>query len=124
MVEAGVGETVAARHLSPPSSRFWGPAGIAFNPLDGREIGRRPLLWRGDVVWGATAYWAHLALVANGRAELAARLSRQFETTIRDAGFREFYSAQTGEGLGAGAEHGFTWPALVLEMRANEAEAR
>ena len=123
MTEAGFGAKAASAHLTPPASRFWGPAGVAFNPLDGRPIGRRPLLWRGDVVWGATTYWAHLALIATGQPDLAAQLRRQFEDLIRREGFREFYSAQTGEGLGAGAEGGFTWPALVLEMRANEAEA-
>jgi hypothetical protein len=35
-------------------------------------------------------------------------------------GFREFYDAWSGEPGGAGAESGFTWPALVLEMRGNE----
>jgi hypothetical protein len=28
-------------------------------------------------------------------------------------GFREFYDSRTGTGAGA---HGFTWPALVLDM--------
>lgn len=123
MIEEGLGARVAEAHLRPEASRFWGPAGVAFNPLDGREIGPRPLLWRGDVVWGATAYWAHLVLARNGRLDLAGRLSQQFEDVVRRAGFREFYSAQTGEGLGAGETDGFTWPALILEMRAEEVEA-
>jgi hypothetical protein len=122
IIEAGLGERVVAAHLAPGSSRFWGPAGLAFNPLDRREIGRRALLWRGDVVWGAPTYWAHLALVRNRRRDLAARVRTQFEGLIRRFGFREFYSAQTGEGLGAGKRGGFTWPALILEMQANEAE--
>jgi hypothetical protein len=122
IIEAGLGERVAAAHLAPTSSRFWGPAGLAFNPLDRREIGRRALLWRGDVVWGAPTYWAHLALVRNQRRDVAAHVRTQFEELIRRSGFREFYSAQTGEGLGAGKREGFTWPALILEMQANEAE--
>jgi len=122
IVAAGLGERVAAAHLAPQSSRFWGPAGLAFNPLDGREIRPQALLWRGDVIWGATTYWAHLALVRNQRRELASFARTQFEDLIRRSGFREFYSAQTGEGLGAGKRDGFTWPALILEMQATEAE--
>ena len=123
IIQAGLAERVVAKHLAPQSSRFWGPAGLAFNPLDGREIRSRALLWRGDVVWGATTYWAHLALVRNQRRELATHARTQFENLIRRSGFREFYSAQTGEGLGAGKRDGFTWPALVLEMQATEAES-
>jgi hypothetical protein len=122
IIAAGLGERVTAAHLAPESSQFWGPAGLAFNPLDGREIGPRALLWRGDVVWGAPTYWAHLALVRNRRRELATFARTQFEGLIRRSGFREFYSAQTGEGLGAGKRDGFTWPALILEMQATEAE--
>jgi hypothetical protein len=118
IIDVGLGARIVAAHLTPPDSRFWGPAGLAFNPLDGRAIGKGALLWRGDVVWGATVYWAHMALLRNQRPDLAARARGQLEELIRRSGFREYYSAETGEGFGAGKEDGFTWPALVLEMRA------
>jgi hypothetical protein len=120
MRTAGVGSRVISAHLRPPRSAFWGPFGVSFNPLDGREIGPRALLWRGDVVWGATQYWAHLVLAANGEQALAARATVQMEDLIRRSGFREYYSASTGAGYGAGEVHGFTWPALVLEMAATD----
>jgi hypothetical protein len=118
IIDAGLGARIVAAHLTPQDSRFWGPAGLAFNPLDGREIGKGALLWRGDVVWGATVYWAHMALLRNQRPEFATLARGQLEALIGRSGFREYYSAETGEGFGAGKEDGFTWPALVLEMRA------
>jgi hypothetical protein len=118
IIDSGLGARIVAAHLTPPASRFWGPAGLAFNPLDGRAIGKGALLWRGDVVWGATVYWAHMALLRNQRPDLAALARGQLEALISRFGFREYYSAETGEGFGAGKEDGFTWPALVLEMRA------
>lgn len=118
IIDAGLGARVVAAHLTPPASRFWGPAGLAFNPLDGRQILKSALLWRGDVIWGATMYWAHMALLRNQRPDLAALALEQLEALIARSGFREYYSAETGEGFGAGKDDGFTWPALVLEMRA------
>ena len=96
-----------------------GAAGVAFNPLDGAEINPKALLWRGDVVWGATQYWAHLVLSRLGRAAPAERARTELSALITASGFREFYSAVTGEGYGAGTDGGFTWPALVLEMAAD-----
>ena len=118
MIQAGVRAQLDAAHLRPGRSRFWGPAGVAFNPLDGREIEPRALLWRGDVVWGATQYWAHLVLARNGARDLAVQARRQMEALIARSGFREYYSAASGQGYGAGEVDGFTWPALVLEMQA------
>ena len=119
MIDAGIGDQVADAHLRPESSRFWGAAGVAFNPLDGAEINPKALLWRGDVVWGATQYWAHLVLSRLGRAAPAERARTELSALITASGFREFYSAVTGEGYGAGTDGGFTWPALVLEMAAD-----
>jgi len=120
MIEAGVGARMVAAHLRPGASRFWGPAGVAFNPLDGRPIEPRALLWRGDVVWGATQYWTHLVLARNGERERAARARLELEALIARSGFREYYSADDGQGFGAGETDGFTWPALILEMKAEE----
>jgi hypothetical protein len=119
MIRAGYGAKVVAAHLDPEGSSFWGPRGIAFNPLDGLAINPRGLLWRGDVVWGATQYWGHLVLSRNGQATAARLAGTQMAELIADSGFREYYSAVTGEGHGAGAEGGFTWPALVLDMTAD-----
>ncbi len=119
MIAAGIGDQVADAHLRPETSRFWGPAGVAFNPLDGAEINPKALLWRGDVVWGATQYWAHLVLSRLGRREAASRARTELSALIAGSGFREFYSAVTGQGYGAGEDGGFTWPALILEMRAD-----
>lgn len=120
MIAAGAGAKVVSAHLQPATSRFWGSAGVAFNLLDGREIEPRAMLWRGDVVWGATQYWAHLVLARNGLPRLATKARLQMEALIARSGFREYYSAATGQGYGAGEVDGFTWPALVLEMRAEE----
>ena len=116
MIRSGHATKVIEAHLDPRTSRFWGEKGIAFNPLDGRPIDPRALLWRGDVVWGATQYWGYLVLSRNGRTRAARRATTQMANLIRQSGFREFYSAVSGEGFGAGAEGGFTWPALVLDM--------
>jgi hypothetical protein len=59
-----------------------------------------------------------MALLRNQRPDLATQARGQLEALIGRSGFREYYSAETGEGFGAGKEDGFTWPALVLEMRA------
>ena len=118
MIARGYGEKVVAAHLDPDRSAFWGPYGIAFNPLDGLAINPRALLWRGDVVWGATQYWGHLVLSRNGAAGAAEFARSQMADLIANWGFREFYSSVSGEGYGAGAQGGFTWPALVLDMTA------
>lgn len=120
MRKSGFAQKIAARHLDPARSRFWGANGISFNPLDGRELGAKALLWRGDCVWGATQFWAHLVLARLGEFDLARRARLQMEALIAHEGFREYYDANTGKGLGAGETDGFTWPALVLEMAAEE----
>jgi hypothetical protein len=121
MREAGIAAKVASHHLDPARSRFCGSKGISFNPLDGRELGPKALLWRGDCVWGATQYWAHLVLSRLGHFREASAARLQMEALIAREGFREYYDANTGKGCGAGESDGFTWPALVLEMVAEEA---
>ena len=118
VIKTGLSAKVIAAHLSPGKSTFWGPCGVAFNPLNGREILPNALLWRGDVVWGATQYWAYLVLARNGHDALATQARDQLHALIAQSGFREYYSAATGKGFGAGVEGGFTWPALVLDMTA------
>ena len=116
MRRTGYARRIIEAHLTPKTSKFWGPRGIAFNPLDDKPIDPKALLWRGDVVWGATQYWGYLVLSRNRRISAAKLAATQMATLISRSGFREFYSVITGEGFGAGAESGFTWPALVLDM--------
>jgi len=116
----GLTARVIDEHLHPAQSSFWGAKGIAFNPRNGRAIEPRSLLWRGDCVWGATQYWAHLVLSRSGQVDAAQTARLQMEALIESEGFREFYDANSGKGHGAGLTDGFTWPALALEMTAEE----
>ena len=116
MIRSGHARKIIEAHLKPETSRFWGPMGVAFNPLDHRPIDPKALLWRGDVVWGATQYWAFMVLARNGRTKSAGLAATQMGDLIAMSGFREFYSAVSGEGFGAGLQGGFTWPGLALDM--------
>lgn len=109
-------------HLRP-GCPMWGPHGFAAGRVmaDGR-VGDH-VQWRGNAVWGATVYWAHLALLNAGHPEWSRLLRRQLEGLIMAHGFRELYDAWSGAPGGAGKNSGFTWPALVLEMRAGEEAA-
>ena len=108
------------RHLRPDTSPLWGPRGISFNPIDPTRSPGESWYWRGNVTWAATHYWAHAALRRAGRTVEARHARRQLETLVHHEGFREYYDPVTGEGNGAGLDRGFTWPTLVLDMRANE----
>jgi Mannosylglycerate hydrolase MGH1-like glycoside hydrolase domain len=121
MVERGLSSDVADHHLQP-SGPMWGPRGFAAGIVRS-GAGIRPFVqWHGNAVWGATVYWAHLLALQLSRLDLARRLRLGLEELVTEHGFREFYDATTGEPGGAGARSGFTWPALVLEMSAGEAE--
>lgn len=115
LAASGLGSRVTTMHLGD-SSAFWGPAGIAFNPLETHTRFTSGLLWRGPVASGATHYWSYLVAARNGARAAATRLRMQLASLIKLSGFREFYDAQSGEGLGAGTPMGFTWPTLVLDM--------
>jgi hypothetical protein len=119
VAERGLSAQVAEHHLHP-GAPMWGPKGFAAGNVSPRAGVRSYVQWDGNAVWGATAYWAHLVALRNGNLEAAVRLRSELETLVRAHGFREFYDAWTGEPGGAGAESGFTWPALVLEMASNE----
>ena len=97
-----------------------GPRGLAAGTVSPGAGVRSFVQWDGNAVWGATVYWAHLVAVRLGRRPVARALRSQLEDLVRAHGFREFYDAWSGEPGGAGAESGFTWPALVLEMESNE----
>ena len=121
LLEEGAAKRTVERYLRPSGSPLWGPKGISFNPVDPHAEGLEEALpWRGNVVLGATQYWGHLALVRAQRPADARVARKQIEERIEARGFRERYDALTGEGYGAGTDDGFTWPALVLEMRASE----
>jgi hypothetical protein len=115
----GLSEQVADHHLRP-GAPMWGPKGFAAGSVDPSGGVRSFVQWDGNAVWGATAYWAHLLAVRVERVEIAAQLRGELEALVGANGFREFYDAYSGEPGGAGAASGFTWPALVLEMAANE----
>ena len=122
LLEEGSAKRAVERHLRSGGAPLWGPSGVSFNPvLPDRPVSDDGLLWRGNVVWAVTQYWAHLCLVGVQRTADARLVREQLERLIDEHGFREYYDAVSGEGHGAGAERGFTWPALVLEMAANEA---
>ena len=115
LAESGLSHRVAEHHLRPDGP-MWGPRGFAAGTVaPGRGVGRY-VQWDGNAVWGATAYWAYLLAARLGRWAEARRLRDQLTDLIDAHGFREFYDAQTGLPGGAGAESGFTWPALALDM--------
>jgi len=118
-VERGLAAAVADHHLHP-GAPMWGRRGFAAGTVVPGAGVRNFVQWDGNAVWGATAYWAHLVALRLGRLEPAQRLRSQLEDLVGRHGFREFYDAWTGEPAGAGAQSGFTWPALVLEMAAGE----
>jgi hypothetical protein len=122
LIEAGYSAQVADRNIRPGTG-MWGPHGFAAGVVKADAGVRDFVEWSGNAVWGATTYWAHLVTARLGRVDLAAGLRSQLEELISAHGFREFYDAWTGQPGGAGAEAGFTWPALVLEMRAREGNA-
>jgi hypothetical protein len=109
------------RHLVPGTTRLWGPKGISFCPIvPDRPFDPDEVLWRGNAVWAAAQYWCHLALLRAQRISEARVARTQLEELVATSGFREFYDPTTGEGRGAGATHGFTWPTLALEMAGAE----
>jgi hypothetical protein len=115
----GVAADVADHHLRR-GAPMWGTQGYAAGIVHaGAGVGAF-VQWDGNAVWGATAYWAHLLALRVGGLEPARRLRSELQALVRAHGFREFYDAWSGEPGGAGAESGFTWPALVLEMADNE----
>ncbi len=121
LLDEGTAKRSVERYLRPSGSPLWGPKGISFNPVDpDAEPNGDALPWRGNVVLGPTQYWGHLALVRAKRPADARVARKQLEERIEDQGFREFYDAVTGDGLGPVDPPGSTWPALVLEMRASE----
>jgi len=115
LAQSGLSQRVAERHLRPDGP-MWGAYGFAAGTIaPGKGVGAY-VQWDGNAVWGATAYWAYLLAARLGRWTEARRLRGQLTGLIDAHGFREFYDALTGQPGGAGAESGFSWPALVLDM--------
>jgi hypothetical protein len=115
LAQSGLSQRVADRHLGPDGP-MWGAYGFAAGTIaPGKGVGAY-VQWDGNAVWGATAYWAYLLAARLGRWTEARRLRSQLSGLIDAHGFREFYDALTGQPGGAGAESGFSWPALVLDM--------
>jgi hypothetical protein len=115
LAESGLSGRAAARHLRREGP-MWGQHGFAAGSLSpGSGVGAF-VQWNGNAVWGATAYWAYLLAARLGRWPEARRVRDQLASLIDAHGFREFYDAETSEPGGAGAEAGFTWPTLILDM--------
>jgi glycogen debranching enzyme len=66
--------------------------------------------WRGPV-WVPVNWLLADGFRAYGHHALAARLLRDARALVENAGLREYYDAQSGEGLGGGA---FSWTAALL----------
>ena len=120
-IDRGVATDIADHHLRP-GAPMWGPMGFAagvvapgagvapFVQWDGNAVrARRPIgptCWR--CVWAAATPPARCGKSSrHGSAPTASAVC---------------YDAWSGEPGGAGEESGFTWPALLLEMAANEDE--
>jgi hypothetical protein len=119
MAQRGLAAVVADRHLRPDAP-MWGRRGFAAGAVREGAGVRDYVQWDGNAVWGATVYWAHLVATRLGRLEQARLLRTQLETLVAEHGFRELYDASSGHPGGAGSQSGFTWPALVLDMAADE----
>jgi hypothetical protein len=107
-------------HHVHPGAPMWGPKGFAAGSVRPDGGVETFVQWDGNAVWGATVYWAHLTALRAGLPERASQLRMELETIVSKHGFREFYDSWSGAPGGAGAESGFTWPALLLEMQSNE----
>jgi hypothetical protein len=121
IADAGLSKRVADRHLQPGRG-MWGPYGFAAGVVRPGEGVREFVQWNGNAVWGATQYWAHLLALRLSRLEIAMQLRAELETLVQRHGFWEFYDAWSGAPGGAGSGAGFTWPALLVDMRAGERE--
>jgi glycogen debranching enzyme len=69
--------------------------------------------WRGPV-WMAPHWFIYRGLVRYNMLEEAALIRDRSIALLERSGFRECFNPETGEGLGA---TGFTWGALVLDMK-------
>jgi alpha,alpha-trehalase len=65
--------------------------------------------WRGPV-WTNVAWLVAEGLALHGRAETAEAIRQELASVVAQSGFREYFRASTGEGLG-GAQ--FTWTAAL-----------
>lgn len=84
-----------------------------------QEAGYRPegfgekFSWRGPV-WMSTQWFIYRGLARYGFHEEAAWIRSTSVELLERSGFRECFNPDTAEGQGA---HGFTWGALVLDMK-------
>lgn len=72
--------------------------------------------WRGPV-WVNTNWMIYLGLLKYGQIDAAERIKQGILELVSNHGFREYYDAYTGEGLGGKS---FSWTAsLVMDMIKN-----
>jgi hypothetical protein len=115
LTESGLSRRVAERHLRRDGP-MWGQHGFAAGSVSPGSGVDAIVQWDGNAVWGATAYWAYLLAARLGWWAEARLVRDQLASLIDAHGFREFYDAETSEPGGAGAESGFSWPTLILDM--------
>jgi hypothetical protein len=68
--------------------------------------------WRGPS-WVNSAWLVSLGLRRRGRDDLADAMAARLVETVAREGFREYYEARTGHGMGA---HDFGWSTLLWEL--------
>lgn len=68
--------------------------------------------WRGPA-WVNSAWFVSLGLRRLGRGDLAERMAARLAPVVAREGFREYYEARSGRGMGA---RDFGWSTLLLEM--------
>jgi len=98
------------RYFADPET-FRAPHGIRTTAK--REPSYRPDgYWRGSV-WMAPHWFIYQGLLSYGFEKEAQQVRELSLGLLSDAGFREYFNPETGEGYGA---KNFTWGALILDM--------
>jgi hypothetical protein len=117
LLEEGTPKRAVDRHLRPGASPLWVAQGLSHRPIKRDERG--PAAAVGARVSPLASYWAHLVLSRADRAPDARVARTQLEELALARGFRESYAATAEDPEADGSDSSF-WPALALEMRANE----
>jgi glycogen debranching enzyme len=105
-----------ARHLVEDllldEREFWPNWPIPSTALSEPSFDGKDGFWRGPV-WIAPNWFVYRGLLRYGYKDVAKELARKTRKLIESNGFREHYTPDTGEGIGA---HDFTWGGLILDM--------
>jgi len=117
LLDEGTPKRAVDRHLRPGASPLWVTQGLSLRPIKRDERG--PAAANGAQVSALAAYWAHLVLARADRGPDARMARTQLEELALARGFRESFTASAEDPEADGSDSSF-WPALALEMRANE----